>query len=294
MAQVAATHGIAQQQLGDALILKDWRPALYSSIAKSGVHLRPTMKLAYYGDRFLSASQEGMVAMSGPQRSENFSVDFTEDELELLHEIADDPSLRDEIAAAPVDMAFPRVPKRVQHLAGWLGFKFGAAAPLLFIGELRQVLRYQSEPGLQAEVQSQLKAVLTPDCKVLIGHSLGAVVAFDALHLHEHNVELIVTLGSPLGLRTIRERLVSRDWPTKANSDENGQPLRVARWLDVRDPGDPVACAGPWIRQLWPEIDCRQVDNEGDPHAGVRYLTKKVVGATILDVLYPGSLPTAP
>ncbi|MBV8278676.1 MAG: hypothetical protein JO170_25920 [Verrucomicrobia bacterium] len=50
-----------------------------------------------------------------------------------------------------------------------------------------------------------LKTVLDlagPDTKVIIGHSLGSVVAYEA-HLVRDPIPLLVTIGLPLGLDTI-------------------------------------------------------------------------------------------
>ena len=75
----------------------------------------------------------------------------------------------------------------------------------------------------------------------MIGHSLGSVVAYESAHRLTRPLPLLVTLGSPLGLRTIvNDRL--RPPPSF--------PLQVARWLNVADREDVVA-AEPDLRPLF-------------------------------------------
>ncbi|MFG1968220.1 trypsin-like peptidase domain-containing protein [Nonomuraea fuscirosea] len=73
---------------------------------------------------------------------------------------------------------------------------------------------------------------------VLVSHSLGTVVAMDLLTRLDPAVEvdLLVTAGSPLGLDSVFERLISGG-PYR--------PDRVARWFNAWCPIDPVAIGCP-------------------------------------------------
>ena len=81
--------------------------------------------------------------------------------------------------------------------------------------DLRQVRRYMTEPGIRQAVQGRVAASMAADTRVLAGHSLGSVVAYEALCAHpEWPVRRLVTLRSPLGIRNlIFDRLVPRRWP---------------------------------------------------------------------------------
>jgi hypothetical protein len=62
-----------------------------------------------------------------------------------------------------------------------------------------------------------------------------------------------------------------------------GRPDNVARWVNVRDPRDPVACAGA-LDRFWPGVEKdRLVDNEGDAHNISRYLSKTQTGSALLE-----------
>ena len=82
------------------------------------------------------------------------------------------------------------------------------------------------------------------DTRVMVGHSLGSVVAYEALCAHpQWPVRALVTLGSPLGIRNlIFDRLVPapRLRPTAGRVRGRGRG-RVRSWVNVADEGDVVA-----------------------------------------------------
>jgi pimeloyl-ACP methyl ester carboxylesterase len=68
------------------------------------------------------------------------------------------------------------------------------------LGALRQGRRYITEPAIRADVQERVAAEIGPDTRMLVGHSLGSVVAYEAMCAHPGwPVRALVTLGSPLG-----------------------------------------------------------------------------------------------
>ena len=165
-----------------------------------------------------------------------------------------------------------RTPLPVQAVIRVLDRRFGAGAGLLHVGVFRQVKRYLGTPAVKAAVDARVEQVVGPDTRILIGHSLGSVVAYEYVRRHpDHTLDLLITLGSPLGLRMVRDRLVVTD-------------LAVPAWDDVRDPRDPVACAG-GLGTRWPQTTDRMVDNGSDAHAAERYLSAEETGTALLAVL---------
>ena len=70
---------------------------------------------------------------------------------------------------------------------------------------------------------------------VVIGHSLGSVIAYEALRRQpEAKVPLFLTLGSPLGLQEIQDHFTRDGGPLAV-------PECVGRWVNVADRLDPVA-----------------------------------------------------
>lgn len=76
---------------------------------------------------------------------------------------------------------------------------------------------------------------------LLIGHSMGAVIAYEALWQLTHvdkrpcQVELFLTLGSPLGMRYVQKRLLGQEERTKT------YPAGIARWENVSAVGDLIS-----------------------------------------------------
>ena len=68
---------------------------------------------------------------------------------------------------------------------------------------LTQVTQCLSDNDLREQALSRVNDLLTPNTQVLIGHSLGSVVAFEAAQTLDHPLPLLVTIGCPLGLHTI-------------------------------------------------------------------------------------------
>lgn len=96
--------------------------------------------------------------------------------------------------------------------------------------DVREVLKQLLRPALDAA---------TP--VLLIGHSLGSVIAWDALweltHEEGRTGELeLMTLGSPLGLRFVQQRLLGHDCTGAAR-----YPHLIGSWHNIAAVGDLVA-----------------------------------------------------
>lgn len=81
------------------------------------------------------------------------------------------------------------------------------------------------------------------ECKILlIGHSMGSIIAYDTLfELSQQNrnkkqIDLFLTIGSPLGLRYTQERLVSFSY-----SDPDKVPSNIFTWKNIAARGDLVS-----------------------------------------------------
>tara|TARA_R110000772_G_scaffold156170_5_gene267220 strand:- start:179 stop:1081 length:903 start_codon:yes stop_codon:yes gene_type:complete len=92
-------------------------------------------------------------------------------------------------------------------------------------------------------LKDELRKCLANNEKILlIGHSLGSVIAYDTLwelsHL-EHlpgKIDLFMTLGSPLGMKYIQHRLMGY-----GRHNKKQYPTNIRRWTNVSAEGDLVA-----------------------------------------------------
>jgi pimeloyl-ACP methyl ester carboxylesterase len=118
---------------------------------------------------------------------------------------------------------------------------------------------------------------------VVVAHSLGTVVAFEALHGYGGPVELLVTLGSPLATGAA---VLQRVRPRPART-----PEAVGRWLNFWDRDD-IVVARPRVQQwmlpsfsgVAPVTD--RVDSDGVwVHTATKYLRQPAVAGPIIEVL---------
>ena len=166
---------------------------------------------------------------------------------------------------------------------GWFA-PMGMAFAGRFVNKtLAQVTAYLSDPGIREEVQARVAAHMTPDTKVILGHSLGSVVAYEAAHQLIHPIALLITIGSPLGLRSIVF--------DKVHPQPPGYPPQVRRWVNIADRNDLVA-AEPDLRPQFgdPPPGCTfdaawTVVNGAKPHDGTFYLGKQQTGIPIAQAL---------
>lgn len=149
--------------------------------------------------------------------------------------------------------------------------RFPKGSGIYFLWTVRQVRKYLLDARLKAQVD-EITAAAAAGATVLIGHSLGSVVAYEFLRQHPgHSVRLLVTLGSPLGLRMVRDRLPA------------GKPA-VPSWVNIRDPHDPVTAAGT-LSRWYPVTREPRANNAFDAHSAERYLNFKATGEALKDFL---------
>ncbi|MGW5354176.1 hypothetical protein ACWERV_27100 [Streptomyces sp. NPDC004031] len=104
----------------------------------------------------------------------------------------------------------------------------------------RYLRRGEERPGpdgrtttLDARIRARVLDVLDPRRPaIVVGHSLGSVVALEALAEYGGPVPLFVTLGSPLATNALIWQRLSPRPPAV--------PPTVERWLDLWDGDDPV------------------------------------------------------
>jgi hypothetical protein len=282
MSVLVGVHGIGKQQLGRHQLLAPWSQAVADGLerARGAVVDVPKLDLAFYGDLVWPQPKEG------DNKAKAANVDFFDDlddeEVADLAVSAGELISDGELAAAEKaspTKGYTRAPGPLPSVLGALGRKFGSTAVVLFVGEFRQVRRYLRDPLIKAGVDKRVRDAVTPTCRVLIGHSLGSVVAFEFVRNNPgHRLDLLLTLGSPLGLRLVRDRMAD---PGHGRTAVWEVPVNVARWVNVRDMHDPVACAGD-LTTWWPGVVDRHVRNQGDAHAAERYLSKRETGLAIL------------
>lgn len=282
MSLLVGIHGIGKQQLGRHQLLGPWSRAVADGLERASDKAVdvPKLDIAFYGD-LVWPQPTGDCNKARTTDVDIFEA-LSDEEIADLAVSARELISDDELAAAetlPGIKSYTRAPGPLPLLLRALDRKFGSAAVVLLVGEFRQVRRYLRDPMIKLAVDKRIRHTITPACRVLIGHSLGSVVALEFVH---HNpgrqLDLLLTLGSPLGLRMVRDWMAD---PGHGSTALQGVPVNVAQWVNIRDVHDPVTCAGDLARWCPGVID-RYVHNQGDAHAAERYLSKRETGLAIL------------
>jgi hypothetical protein len=278
MAQVVVVHGIGQQFEGGRLLCGQWERAVRDGLERAG-YLTPdavSVACAFYGDLFGRGGKAG--GQLPPYGPGDVAGRFEEAlllawwEQAALAEPDRVPGPED-----PTKLATPQVVQRALNALSNSRF-FAGVAQRALVFNLKQVHRYLEEPELRELVRQRVADQVTGDSRVLVGHSLGSVVAYEALCAHpDWPIRGLVTLGSPLGMANlIFERL---DPPP---TDRMGAwPGGVGSWVNVADQGDVVALVKQLASRFGHRVNDQVVANGARAHDASRYLTAVETGRGI-------------
>jgi hypothetical protein len=306
MADIVLVHGIAQEQRSAASLETEWLPGLAGGLENAGytaladrlrreADSRPnaiTVRMAFYGLKFLAPDYQGRSA--GPLNpaeqlvAEEVALDLLGNAIYSSH-----PKDAGEAGRALAALNRADVQGHMPRTGGlaiaaldripW--FTRGGLAGLALANRtLAQVTRYLADPAIRAYAMSQVSQRFDSNTQVVIGHSLGSVVAYETLCARQSAppVPLLITLGSPLGLSAINRRL--RQPPA--------YPASLSRWVNIAAPDDIVA-ARPDLaaafdrnRPSTARFDRTwRVDNGSEPHRADFYLAKRSCGQALADTL---------
>ena len=212
-------------------------------------------------------------------------------------------------AAATRDMdeasSWPRrLGRRLYTLGDLLPFLIPHIATERMELHLRDLRRYvKNRKGIAEHTRQMLK---TPLCVaheskrpiLLIAHSMGSVIAYEALWQLSRadnkamKIDLLLTMGSPLGQRYIQKRI-------KGNNEIGADryPDNIRRWINLSSVGD-LTAINPELRYDFAEmvelglvdtIDDRELYNwyrlngELNTHAEYGYLTNSETAQIVVD-----------
>jgi hypothetical protein len=288
--RVLGIHGIGQTFEGAATEEAAWLPALQSGLEEAGSsRLDPSsFNVVGYGALFRPAE----VRAGAVPPLDHRDVDVWEAEMltALWAEAASlaelqranathDPRGEEPTIQGPDFQGRARTPAVVQRALRQLSksrFFRGIGPERLLIFGMRQVRLFLHDPAVKAAVLERVVKKVSNETRIVIGHSLGSVVAYEALCAHpEWKVHTLITLGSPLGIQNlVFERL------TPAPVNGVGAWPNVTRWVNIADRGDIVALVKALALQFG-RVEDYLVYNGWSSHNAARYLTTREVGAAV-------------
>lgn len=214
----------------------------------------------------------------------SWNYDFYREHRDISHDAASIEALIAAPKATARDIAEAGSWKR--RLERWL-YTMGDSLPFLIPHlaneqteiHLRDLHRYvKDDNGIAEHIRRMLKVPLRAAVEahrpvLLIAHSMGSVIAYDTLWDMTHNgldhvdVDLFLTMGSPLGQRYIQKRI-------KGHSYSGGEryPHNIRNWQNLSAIGD-LTAIDPWLAKDFAEmLELGLVDsfNDAEIHSAFR------------------------
>jgi hypothetical protein len=259
MGHVTFIHGIGNKPEPQVL-LEQWRVALLDDDGVDLDAIGVTSSMVYWADLLYAAPAPAAAAHESNSLELQQSVDAEDADLTWLLDVPSSERafverLGEQVGLAAVtsgpdgvpDPILPASALEAVPLPPWLKRRLMR----VFLRDVHHYLfdaEFSPRPNesfrVRRDVRSRAVQVLAqgadqPGPHVVIGHSLGSVVAYDVLTDVDDApvVDALVTVGSPLGLSEVQSALTppwtSYDgWPARRLGD--------GTWTNVADPLDPV------------------------------------------------------
>lgn len=275
VADIVGVHGIFNHRSDRESMHRAWS----ASIAR-GMHTRRTtrtdvtLECAFYGDYYNTGKAGG----AGPLDVADLEPGLAQ---ELLLELAAGAAPATVPATAPAEptKAFglgtlQAALRRLQE------YELLDGATDAILRCVRQVDRYFSDRAFRGLVLEELGRAMDARPSVVVAHSLGSVAAYDWLRARpDAPAVTLVTLGSPLGFRGIRERLGAIGEPL-------AWPGCVTRWVNVADENDVVATVKSLRGVVDGEVDDRPTRSPVlRTHSAPEYLANPHTAKALVQVL---------
>jgi len=269
-------HGVGHQFHGENTLRAEWLPALKDGLARVDRSLASDgdFTCAFYGNLF---RPEGKAAVDPPLDALDVDENWERELLELWWREA---ARIDPAVSGPDARTKLRTPNVVQRALDALTQSrfFAAIGERALISDLKQVRRYLNEPDIRRAVQASIERAIGPDTTVIVAHSLGSVIAYEALCAKPAwPVRTFVTIGSPLGI----SNLIFENLQPRPEGGVGIWPQGIARWFNIADKGDVVALVKQLASRFGSRITDHLIDNGAKAHDATRYLTSKELGDAV-------------
>jgi hypothetical protein len=286
--QLVFVHGRSYAHPDAAALKTQWLETLAEGLAKSGLTLPiadSDVRMPYYGATLAQVLESSDAPTSAAPIVERAVADETRQT--FFAEVLDELRSREGIDMARLEaIGGPAVLERGPLSAAWLEgilAAIDASVPGTNAARIAQAVDdeycYLHETAFRQAINDDVRrAIALGRPTVVVGHSLGALIAYQLLcddpRANQWVIPLFVTLGAPLGLSAIRKRLNSV-----------AHPPCVGHWLNAIDPRDTVALHPLTVDRfdVEPPVDNKvDIDNDTVNRHGIEgYLADAGVAAQI-------------
>ncbi|TWV53555.1 hypothetical protein FRZ03_09705 [Streptomyces misionensis] len=280
MSHIVAVHGVGNHTPGYSpeKIAAD-RGAVWAGQLAAGLGAEPAavdLTFAYYAHQLRTGTP---TAQGGADSAlDHLGPDETRAIAQWVDALALPQATAQGRLAVPLRAAVDLVARR---------FSLDGRLTRLFVATFfREVTTYLSGPDapVRTAAREQVASVIRAHRpSVVIAHSLGTVVTYEALHAHpDLQIDLLLTLGSPLALP---HAVFHQLQPTPRDS-QGIRPPGVGRWVNIADHGDPIAVLRP-LKAYFPGIDLDLTESTGlfRLHGAAGYLGSAATAAAVAPYL---------
>ncbi|WP_369253727.1 hypothetical protein [Streptomyces sp. R35] len=299
MKPVVLVHGIfnhvpgATPEKAACLKAKECRSKLAEGLAKARLgQASPEVVMAYYADLLRTEPPAQAHATDVDPRFEDLTRKQRAEAAEWLAEAgAFSPQDPQNIGLVPLrQMLGWLVRKRGGWLAQTMQEHTVGVLERIMVALLRDVEAYTAWPDRRRLTRERVgKTIRDYRPTVVVAHSLGSVVVYETLldeAYSDLDVELLLTVGSPLGLPGLARRL-----DPALRAGRGTRPAGVRRWVNIADVGDIVAIP-PGLSDVFPIDQDETTDTGLGFHAFGGYLADGLTATALTAYLdYPGDDP---
>jgi hypothetical protein len=233
-------HGRGQQGSNPDALKGEWMATLGRGATALGVSVPADIDVAFpfYGDKLDEFTRAFDLPLTSDVQPRGSQID--NEFLAFQAEFAEAVRQRAGVTDAQVDAEYgnnpqPRGPLNwawVQAILRAVDKHGGGMNQKTLEVFTRDVFLYTTRAGVRDEIDAIVAAKLTEQPTLVVGHSLGSVVAYSVLRSDRRSlrVPLLVTVGSPLAVRSVRDQFR----PLRS-------PAPVAAWYNAFDTRDVVA-----------------------------------------------------
>lgn len=282
-------HGINQQGKSSQKILDEWLTTLHATYATydhDPLGKLSRIEAAFYGDTLEQLSSVKVKSEAIALGAEEAPDDFDDFAIDALKEMAlrigaTEAQIDAEVSKTAIAQGAGPHKKLLKAIARVIETisPFHGTIALRVLGQAHAYIRNQY---VHDEVNKLVRPLFEDDePAIVVSHSLGTIVSYSLLREfaqkgRPRQSPLLVTLGSPLGIDSVR----------KGFPKPRIKPDNILRWVNGSDPEDFVALRpeltndnfGPGIEN-YPDIE----NGHADPHSISGYLSDSRIAKAIAE-----------
>ena len=251
MAHIVGIHGIWNHRSLRTLMHEEWHSAITGGLTniRSAHADTSVLECAFYGHEYNDGKADGDPHYAEADLDSGFETEFAE------------------AMAAALPNQDPDYKSGRDALIRLVNSNLLRGAMSMIVGFIKQVRRYLEDDEFHELVHAEVTTAMETRPKLVIGHSLGSVIAYEWLQRNKpDDAPALITIGSPLGFEAIRKRL-------HQPLDRSRWPDGARTWTNIAAGLDPVALVKDLAPVYHPDIVDKPCRNPlTSAHSALEYL----------------------